>query len=140
MTSVRARASSAMAELWMRSGVRSRESRSAVGLPVGESGGGGLNFLSVLNQVYHLDSDAGAVSLTELEQAVQGNSATVSIRALGARHAVMVDDIRKGLVSIRDPWPVGKGSAYKISIDDFVNLFDNGNGTGRALTIPKTGN
>ena len=56
---VQARASSARAELWVPSGATLLTSRSAVGLPVGGSGGGGLIFLSVWAPSYrHGDVDA----------------------------------------------------------------------------------
>ncbi len=37
----------------------------------------------------------------------------------GNGHAVVVDGVSGGRVFIRDPWPVGEGSAYTVSISDF---------------------
>lgn len=71
--------------------------------------------------------------LGALQSATQKNSAVVSIRSptTGGAHAVVVDGFEDGFVLIRDPWPPGLGSAYKLPIADFEAAY-----TGKAVTLP----
>lgn len=57
--------------------------------------------------------------------------ASVKTDITGGAHAVVVDAIRDGKVSIRDPYPPGVGSSYAVSIADFQAAF-----TGRAVLPP----
>lgn len=47
-------------------------------------------------------------------------------------HQLVIDKIENGQVFIRDPWPLGIGSSYSISVEDF-----NKNFTGLVLKLEK---
>jgi hypothetical protein len=38
-------------------------------------------------------------------------------------HALLVDEIRDGLVAVRDPLPEGEGRAYKVSVSNFLKFW-----------------
>jgi hypothetical protein len=73
---------------------------------------------------------SSSVSLEELRSATSRGSAVVDVRVPAGTtgdhkiHAVIVDGIENNLVLIRDPLPEGAGSAYKISVDDFMKAWD----------------
>jgi uncharacterized Zn-binding protein involved in type VI secretion len=66
------------------------------------------------------------MSLTELQAATSKGSVIVSVEspiAPNGAHAIVVDGFENGFVLIRDPWPPGVGSAYKLPISDFKAAF-----------------
>lgn len=61
------------------------------------------------------------LTYADLQDAVQRGAAVVFVSRLerDAGHALLVDDIKDGLVSLRDPLPENLGKAYRIWQDDF---------------------
>jgi hypothetical protein len=64
--------------------------------------------------------------LTELQAATSKGSMIVSVKspiAPNGAHAIVLDGFENGFVLIRDPWPPGVGSAYKLPLSDFKAAF-----------------
>jgi filamentous hemagglutinin len=71
----------------------------------------------------------GRITLDELKIATTRGPAIVGVGEPGpwsGSHAIVVDGFENGRVLIRDPWPVGKGSAYAVSESDFLHKWRNG--------------
>jgi hypothetical protein len=73
---------------------------------------------------------ADKLGFDALETAVAKNPVVVSIKtdATGGAHALVVDAIKDGKVFLRDSLPVGIGSSYAVSIEDFMKAW-----TGKAV-------
>ena len=72
-------------------------------------------------------------SLDELETATSIGSVMVSVKTpiIGSgSHAVIVDGLSRQMVLIRDPLPLGEGSAYKITLARFKQAW-----TGEAVIL-----
>lgn len=74
----------------------------------------------------------GSASVATLQEGLQsGKSAIVGLEVPGfGRHAVVLDELAGGRAFIRDPFPVGVGSSFSLSIKDFQFVF-----SGRAVTF-----
>jgi hypothetical protein len=63
------------------------------------------------------------LTIDDLTAATKNGPAVVSLKVPGGGfHAAVVDSIENGIVYIRDPL----GSSYGVSIQDFLNLWNNG--------------
>ncbi len=93
----------------------------------------------------------GLMTLEELAAATSEQPAIVSVKLPNAPpHAIVVDQIKRGYVMIRDPisrdsrtgQPIanGRASGYRMTIDDFRRLFvRDGNGRGKVVVFePKS--
>ena len=66
-----------------------------------------------------------SLSLEELVKAVAVGPAIVPVKVKRGSdlHAVIVDEIDEEWVSIRDPLPEGRGSAYRVRLDAFLRAW-----------------
>ncbi|CAG9241132.1 tRNA nuclease CdiA-2 [Burkholderia diffusa] len=73
--------------------------------------------------------DATAASIASATES--GAAAVVNVSTpSGGIHAIVVDSIKNGVAYIRDPWPIGTGSAYSVSVDALQEAM-----TGKAVII-----
>jgi ABC-type bacteriocin/lantibiotic exporter with double-glycine peptidase domain len=66
------------------------------------------------------------ISIQKLEKILeQGDKAIVSVgtKKFG-NHAMVLDKIENGKVFLRDPLPINKGASYKITLQDFKEIFN----------------
>jgi hypothetical protein len=71
------------------------------------------------------------MDLDVLRRHVGLNPAVVGLKLDGyGSHALVVDSITGDRVYVRDPLPVGSGSTYNVSVDDFTRAW-----TGKAVVI-----
>ncbi|WP_128332183.1 cysteine peptidase family C39 domain-containing protein [Apibacter sp. HY039] len=76
-----------------------------------------------------INTTSGKVSYEQLKTGLEnGNSAVVSVNDGQGAHSVIIDRIENGQVTVRDPLPMGQGSSYSVSVNDFKSFF-----TGRGV-------
>lgn len=77
------------------------------------------------------------LTLDQLFTATRRAPAIVVVKASmsGGLHSVMVDGVDNDSAYIRDPMPLGKGSAYKVSITTFTRHWATENGLGRGVIV-----
>ena len=90
-----------------------------------------INSLGIEN----VNAEAGPLNTNELQKHLSsGKKAIVSVNNQQGAHAIIVDDISNGKVTIRDPLPVGRGSAYQIPVSEFEAAWLR-NGAGKAVIL-----
>ncbi|MBI1763685.1 MAG: hypothetical protein HYR56_19845 [Acidobacteria bacterium] len=74
------------------------------------------------------------LSFDELRQAVTTGPALVFVTKPRSKagHALLVDQIKDGLVAIRDPLPELEGKAYRVGVSEFLTFWLHSNGRGQA--------
>lgn len=83
-----------------------------------------------------ITTTSGKVSYEQLKTGLEnGNLAVVSVNDGQGAHAIIVDGINNGLVTIRDPLPIGKGSSYTISTSEFETAWGRFNGQGKVVIL-----
>lgn len=87
---------------------------------VDESGGTLSNAANALTKNAYPAAYRTGMSVEDLAEATDSGPAIVA----GAGHAVVVDSISDGQVFIRDPNPLGVGSAYSVSESDFASWWN----------------
>jgi ABC-type bacteriocin/lantibiotic exporter with double-glycine peptidase domain len=78
------------------------------------------------------------LTFDELQQALPTSS--VIVRLSGQKiedgHVVIVDEINEDFVAVRDPLPIGQGTAYRVSLEAFLLAWQaKENGLGQAVVL-----
>ncbi len=78
------------------------------------------------------------LALNELQRSLQKSS--IIVRLSGQKiedgHVVIVDEISEDFVAIRDPLPIGQGTAYRVSLNSFLLAWQaKENGLGQAVML-----
>ena len=97
-----------------------------------------FNIPEALNKmgIENIEANKSAMTIDQLEIALSdGRSAIVSVNNGNGGHAIIVDGINNGQVTIRDPLPIGKGSSYTISTSEFETAWGRFNGQGKVVIL-----
>ena len=98
---------------------------------------GGARIFDIPNALEQLGIDginveSGPMTIDQLKSSIDGgDKAIVSVNNGQGAHAVIVDGINNGNVTIRDPLPIGEGSTYTVPQSVFESSwgrFEGGNG------------
>lgn len=75
---------------------------------------------------------AKEATVASIESATNGGASVIAnvTTESGGIHAIVVDSIKGGVAYVRDPWPLGVGSAYSVPVDALGKAL-----TGHVVTI-----
>lgn len=67
------------------------------------------------------------VTFTELKRAAADGAMMVILRTFfpQSAHVVLVEEVTEARVAVRDPLPLGRGSAYAVALSEFMSAWSN---------------